>query len=194
VRVAGVPADARWAAVRVTSTSNAPARLAAWSSGSRASSVQVGTPIGTTTATVMVPIASDGTIGLSTSMGSARVAAWVVGYLGGSPSTSPAPAPAPKASLPSVPRKVKAVPKRRKVKTRWKAPKSDGGAAITGYRVEALVSARKGAAVAGACTTSAKKRKCTIKGLVKGRAYWMSVSVGNSAGRTWAKRVRVVVR
>lgn len=195
VRVGAVPATATWAAVRITSTSNAPARLSAWSSGGASAAAQVATPMGTTTATVLVPIASDGTIGLTTSMGSARVVAAVVGYLGGPPpATQPAPRPAPKVARPSVPRSVKATSRKRAVTTKWKAPKTNGGAAITGYRVEALSSAKKGAAVAGACATPASGRRCTIKGLVKGHAYWMSVSVGNAAGRTWANRVRVVVR
>jgi hypothetical protein len=69
-----------------------------------------------------------------------------------------------------------------------------GGAALTGYRVEALTSAKRGAGVAGSCTTTPKVRKCTIKGLKKGRAYWMSVSVANPGGATWAPRKKVRVR
>ena len=43
-----------------------------------------------------------------------------------------------------------------------------GGAALTGYRVEALTSAKRGARVAGSCTTTPKVRTCTIKGLEEG--------------------------
>ena len=150
---------------------------------------QVRTPIGTTTATLLVPIASDGTIALATSLGSARVAAWVVGYVGEAGDGA-----RKAATRPTVPRKVRAKSARLAVTTKWKKPRSTGGAALTDYRVEALVSKRKGAAVAGTCTTPASARRCTIKGLQKGKRYWMSVSVGNEVGRTWAKRVKVKVR
>ncbi len=76
-----VPASARWAAVRVTSSSNAPARLSAWSAGAARPRGQVSTPIGSTTATMLVPVGSDGTIGLSTSLGSANLSAEVIGYV-----------------------------------------------------------------------------------------------------------------
>jgi hypothetical protein len=69
-----------------------------------------------------------------------------------------------------------------------------GGAALTGYRVEALKSSKRGAAVAGSCATSPTVRRCTIKGLKKGRTYWMSVSVANAGGATWAVRKKVRVR
>lgn len=188
-RVAGVvPPRADGVLLRVTSTSNAPTRLAVWSSGGTRPTGQLVTPIGTTTATVLVPVASDGTVALGTAMGAARVTAAVVGYVGDA-------AGAPQvATRPSVPRSVKVRSAKRSVTTRWKAPRTDGGAAITGYRVEALASAKKGARVIGSCTASAGKRRCTISGLTKGTRYWMSVSVGNEVGRTWAKRVKVRVR
>lgn len=65
---------------------------------------------------------------------------------------------------------------------------------MTGYRVQALTSKKKGARSAGSCTVGPKKRSCTIKGLTRGRTYWMSVSVANEAGRTWAARKSVRVR
>jgi hypothetical protein len=208
-----VPAGARLAAVSVTSTSNAPARLSVWSSGARRPSGQVAAPIGTTTSTMLVPIASDGTIGVSTSLGSAALRASVVGYVGGgatvpaAPSASPAP-PAPSASpaatkptptpsatsaparptvakvtRPSKPRRVKAIAKRGAVKVRWKAPSRTGGATIKRYKVRLLTGKQKGAPVVAKCRRSAKKRACTLTGLTSGATYYASVAVKNAAGK-----------
>ena len=200
-----VPAGVRWAAVTVTSTSNAPASLAAWSSGATKPAGVVGTPIGTTTSTLLVPIASDGTIGLATTLGAAHLTAQVVGYVPGDPVTTTSTGTtatgstasktaAAKSSRPSKPRSVTAKSARRAVTTRWKAPKSAGSTAIVGYRVEALTTAKKSAKVAGACTTKSSARRCTIAKLKKGKRYWMSVSVANAAGSTWAARKPVRVR
>jgi hypothetical protein len=194
---AAVPPGVRWAAVQVTSRSNAPARLAAWSSGAGRPSGQVSTPIGTTTATLLVPVASDRTIGLGTSLGAATLSARLVGYVPGEPTitTPPAPDPVPPAAQrPGKPRAVKAKSARRAVTTRWKPPTSAGSTPITGYRVQALTSKKKGAGVAGTCTAGPAARSCTIKGLKKGRKYWMSVSVTNAVGSTWAARKPVRVR
>ncbi len=197
--VAGVmPPGVGAVVLQVTSASNAPATLAGWSSGAARPAGQVPTPIGTTTATMVVPIASDGTVALGTSLGAANLTATVIGYAPGSgtvPAAAPAPAPAPATiARPSKPRSVSAKSARRSVTTRWKAPRAVGGAALTGYRVEALMSAKRGARVAGSCTTTPKARTCTIKGLKKGRVYWMSVSVANPGGATWAARKKVRVR
>jgi hypothetical protein len=187
-----LPSGARSAAVRITSTSNAPARLSVWSSGVSQPAGQVSTPMGTTTATLLVPIASDGTVGLATSLGSARLRAWVVGYVEGP--VGPEPGAPRKIARPTAPRKVKAYSADGAVSTRWWKPRFDGGSAIGGYRVQALMSEKKGAAVAGECTAPPTSRRCTIRGLALGQTYWMSVSVGNAAGRAWAKRVSVAVR
>ena len=197
--VAGlVPAGVGAVVLQVTSSSNAPATLAAWSSGAPRPAGQVATPIGTTTATMVVPLASDGSVALGTSLGSANLTATVVGYAPGASSfaLTPTPTPEPPAvARPSKPRSVSVKSARRAVTTRWKAPKSVGGAALTGYRVEALKSSKRGAAVVGSCTTAPTVRKCTIKGLKKGRTYWMSVSVTNDGGgATWAARKKVRVR
>ena len=207
--IAGLlPAGAGAVVLSVTSSGNAPASLAAWSSGGARPAGQVGTPLGATTATVVVPMATDGTIALGTSVGAANIAATVVGYAPGSGSVVVVPAPAAPApaaavapaagseavALPSKPRSVSARSARRTVTTKWKPPRSVGGAPLTGFRVEALKSAKKGAAVAGACTTAPTARSCTITGLRKGRSYWMSVSVANPGGAAWAARKKVRVR
>jgi hypothetical protein len=201
VVVPGAPADARWAVMGVRSTSNAPAQLLGWSSGGPRPTGLLHTPIGTTTGTLLVPLASDGTVGLATTLGAAPVAAQVLGYVRGdpvlspavpvAPATSTAPAPSVRASAP---RAVRASSTRRAVTTRWKAPRRAGDSAIVGYQVQALTSKARGAAVAGTCTAGAKERRCTIRGLKPGKRYWMSVSVANAAGSTWAKRRPVRVR
>ena len=112
--------------LQVTSASNAPATLAVWSSGAPRPPGQVATPIGTTTATVVVPLASDGSVALGTSLGAANLSATVVGYAPGGSTfavAAPAPAPPPTAiARPSKPRAVAARSSRRAVTTRWKAP------------------------------------------------------------------------
>jgi hypothetical protein len=148
---------------------------------------------------VLVPVASDGTIGVGTSLGSAAISAQLVGYVPGEPAiaglvTSAPPTTAPVATPPSKPRAVTAKSARRAVTTRWKPPTSVGSAPITGYRVQALTSKKKGAAVAGTCTAGPSTRSCTIKGLKKGKKYWMSVSVSNAGGSAWAARKAIRVR
>ncbi len=210
--VTGAPPGATWVALSVSSQANAPSQLVVWSSGGARPKRLVSTPMGSTRSTVLVPLASDGTVGLSTTVGSARLKAQVVGYLTGPPQTEPGPTPSPSPTpapqptpppakpptvtpkAPSAPRNVRATSYRGVVTTRWSAPASSGTSAIRGYRVQALVSAKRGAKVAGTCTTTAKGRACSIKGLKRGRTYWMSVSVRNAVGTTWALRKPVVVR
>jgi hypothetical protein len=200
VVVPGAPADARWAVLGVRSTSNAPAQLLGWSAGGPRPSSLLATPMGTTTGTLLVPLASDGTVGLATTLGAAPVAAQVLGYVRGdpvltqvpvTPATTASPTPSVRASKP---RAVRASTSRRAVTTRWKAPTRSGDSAIVGYQVQALTSKVRGAAVAGTCTAGPKERRCTIRGLQRGKRYWMSVSVANAAGSTWAKRRAVRVR
>jgi hypothetical protein len=197
-----VPSGVTSAVVRVTSASNAPALLSAWSSGASRPSGQVVTPMGTTTATIVVPIASDGSIGLSTSLGAANLTARVIGFTSGAgspvvvPTTAPPPptaAPEPTVvSRPTKPRKVRTKALSRAVRTKWKAPWADGGAPVLQYRVEALKSKKSGAGVAGTCSAEPTVLKCRIKGLKKRKKYyWMSVSVQNEAGWTWAPRKKV---
>lgn len=193
--VAGAPSGARWAAVSVTSSSNAPAHLVAWSSGGTRPATLLATPLGTTSATLLVPIALDGTIGMGTTLGAANLTAQVVGYVVGDPVVgAPTDQSGDQAQRPSKPRKVRATSARRSVTTRWKAPTSIGSAPLLGYRVEALTSAKRGAKVAGSCAAAPEQRSCTIKGLKRGKKYWMSVSVSSAAGSTWAARKSVRVR
>jgi hypothetical protein len=193
--VTGAPMGARWAAVAVTSQSNAPAQLVAWSAGAVRPASLLATPIGTTGGTLLVPIASDGTIGLGTTLGAARATAQVVGYVVGDPVVgAPAGQSAGVDQRPSKPRAVRARSARRAVTTRWRAPASIGSAPLVGYRVEALTSAKRGAKVAGSCSATPEARSCTISGLKRGKKYWMSVSVANAAGSTWASRRAVRVR
>ena len=191
-----MPAGVGAVVLQVTSSSNAPATLAVWSSGAPRPPGQVSTPIGTTTATVVVPLGSDGSVALGTSLGAANLAATVIGYAPGSSSFSVAAPAQPTQAIarPTKPRSVAVKSARRAVTTRWKAPSRPGGAEVTGYRVEALMSAKRGAAVAGSCSAAPTARACTIKGLKKGRKYWMSVSVANPGGATWAPRKKVRVR
>lgn len=192
-----VPAGAGAVVVRVTSTSNAPARLSVWSSGGARPVGQVATPIGTTSATVVLPLSSDGTIALSTSLGAANVTAKVIGFAPSSEAFTAGEQTStqePTIARPSKPRKVQATSARRAVRTQWKAPRTDGGAALIGYRVQALKSKKRGAKVAGTCTAEPTARSCRVKGLKVGRKYWMSVSVSNEVGSTWAARQKVRVR
>jgi len=150
---------------------------------------------------MVVPLASDGSIGLSTSLGAANITAQVIGFAPGAGSfvvvAEPDPAPEPEAeptavSRPTKPRKVKTKALTRAVRTKWKAPRTDGGAPLLQYRVEALKSKKRGAKVAGTCFAEPTALNCRIKGLKKRKKYyWMSVSVSNEAGWTWANRKKV---
>ncbi len=196
-----IPAGAQSVVLRLDLASTAPAAVSVWSSGATARDGQVAVPMGSATAHVVVPLASDGTVGIETSQGALDVRATVVGYLaGGQPGVGPGAvagdtdgAEADAAARPGKPRKVRAKAKRRSVKVRWKAPRSNGGAAIEHFTVLALKSKRKGASVAGSCTTGPAARSCKVRKLKK-RRYWISVSVTNSAGTSWAARKKVRVR
>ena len=82
-------------------------------------------------------------------------------------------------SKPSAPRSPVGSPRSRAAVVSWTAPRSTGGAAITGYRV---TSTTKVGISYPYCTASKKQRSCTVKGLVNGRAYSFRVNATNAVG------------
>jgi hypothetical protein len=82
VRSAIAGTNARVVALQLTARSNAPAHMAFWSSGRSRPPGQVELPIAAdTSATILVPVASDATVSLATSMGAVTARARVIGYL-----------------------------------------------------------------------------------------------------------------
>lgn len=79
------------------------------------------------------------------------------------------------AVVPGAPRAVKATAGATSAKISWTAPLSDGGAAITSYRVTAAPGGRT-------CTATAPTRTCTVTGLTPGTAYRFSVKATNAVG------------
>ena len=79
------------------------------------------------------------------------------------------------AIVPGAPRAVKASAGATSMKVSWTAPLSDGGAAITTYRVTAAPSGRT-------CTATAPARTCTVTGLTPGTAYRFTVKATNAVG------------
>ncbi|MGO8956723.1 MAG: fibronectin type III domain-containing protein [Streptosporangiaceae bacterium] len=78
-------------------------------------------------------------------------------------------------TAPSAPRSVAAVAGFEQVSVSWAAPKSDGGAPVTGYRL----TTRPGSSVV---SVSGDARSSTLTGLTDGKAYKVSVAAVNSAG------------
>ncbi|WP_433789950.1 fibronectin type III domain-containing protein [Actinoplanes sp. CA-252034] len=94
-------------------------------------------------------------------------------------------------TVPGAPRSVTAKSSDRKVTAGWKAPESNGGAAITGYRAE--VSGKSG--VVARCTAPAASRACTIKKLKKGSNLTLRVLAVNAAGVSApSKAVKIKVK
>jgi hypothetical protein len=79
------------------------------------------------------------------------------------------------AVVPGAPRAVKATAAATSAKVTWTAPLSDGGAAITSYRVTAAPGGRT-------CTATAPTRTCTVTGLTPGTAYRFTVKATNAVG------------
>lgn len=69
---------------------------------------------------------------------------------------------------------------RGQVTLRWQAPASDGGAPITGYRVWARTTTKKGWV---AVTPDPKDTSATVANLRPGASYWFKVAATNSIGR-----------
>ena len=68
------------------------------------------------------------------------------------------------------------------VKLQWNAPEDDGGADITGYKIEqSNTSAEEGWTEVVANTRSTATKR-TITDLAQGTQYWLRVSAINSAG------------
>jgi hypothetical protein len=87
---------------------------------------------------------------------------------------------------PGPPRDVTGTPAHRSVEVRWARPASNGGAAITRYRVQAEPGGRT-------CTTDGVRR-CTVTGLTNGTSYTFQVRARNGAGwGPWSPRSPAVV-
>jgi Ca2+-binding RTX toxin-like protein len=84
------------------------------------------------------------------------------------------------ASVPGAPRIGTASPRDSAVLVRWSAPGSNGGAAVTAYRIRVLNGA--GGQVGGLRTASPADRSRVVHGLVNGRAYRVQVAAENQAG------------
>jgi hypothetical protein len=89
------------------------------------------------------------------------------------------------ARVPGAPGSVLAVAGNGLVDVSWKAPSTDGGAALTGYKVKALPG--------GATCTTTKALTCTIAGLKNGTSYTFTVTATNSAGTGAASEPSVPV-
>lgn len=249
VRPAIAGTEARVVALELTARSNAPARLALWSSGRARPTGQLELPMGAeVTASYLVPISSAGTVALGTSLGASTVEVRVVGYLaedlpGASGSSFPPPgrgvsgipkAPELTSESPNVvttpgnapstvhesasptqtaspggevqeanqttgvraskPLAISARVREGSILVSWLEPASAGSHPIQGYRVAALFSRTQTKRAAGSCATDAASRSCTITGLRKGHAYWLSVRVTTAAGSTWAEKLRVLAK
>jgi hypothetical protein len=106
-------------------------------------------------------------------------------------SAAPARAAVTPWAVPGAPRSVTAKSSDRKVTAGWKAPESNGGTAITGYRAE--VSGKSG--VVARCTAPATARTCTVKKLKKGSNLTLRVLAVNAAGVSApSKAVKIKVK
>ena len=92
---------------------------------------------------------------------------------------APTPAPAP-ATVPSVPLSLTATPSSQAVALTWKLPTSDGGSAITDYKIEYALSNSTSWTVFAHAPSVA--RTANITGLINGTQYSFRVSAVNAVG------------
>lgn len=103
--------------------------------------------------------------------------------LGGTPRT-----------VPTTPRLVHATSSGSRLHVGWAAPAATGGAAVTGYRAAAYLTAL-GGSPAAQCSAAAAARSCTTAALRVGQPYFVAVTAANAAGTSApSSRVRVLVR
>ena len=89
------------------------------------------------------------------------------------------------ATVPGVPRTVKATQRGRAVRVRWQPPASDGGESLRGYTLTIKP---------GTKTCATRRTTCLLKGLKKGKKYRVSVLARNSLGAGPAKVIVVRVK
>lgn len=200
--VGGLGPDARGVALEVAVRSNAPAKVAVWSAVAAQPAGQIAVPIGESTATILVPLSSRGTVAFATSQGAAALTVRLVGFVRhdlpevvAPPATSvelrPAGAEVTQPSKPTAPRALRVQGRKKALGAAWRAPARAGSSPITNYQV--TVRRGKGKKIAGSCTTAATRRTCTVKGLRRGATYAVSVRAVTAVGASAAlvKRVRV---
>ena len=95
-----------------------------------------------------------------------------------SASVTPVSAPAAEANPPGAPTNVLVTPGDAQVSVSWTAPASNGGAAITTYKV----TANPGGATCEVTAGDPLPTTCTVTGLTNGVAYTFTVTATNSAG------------
>lgn len=78
-------------------------------------------------------------------------------------------------STPGAPTSVQGTPGDRSVAVSWTAPATDGGAAITSYKVKSAPGGKE-------CTWASGPLSCTVTGLTNGTAYTFTVTASNKAG------------
>jgi hypothetical protein len=93
-------------------------------------------------------------------------------------------------TTPSAPTGVQATARDASASVSWQTPARNGGAPVSGYRVEAL----EGTTVVRTASVGAAARSATVTGLVNGRLYTLQVRAVNEAGTGEAGRAPGTVR
>jgi hypothetical protein len=95
---------------------------------------------------------------------------------------------------PAVVRSVTAAATSGKIRVYWAEPATNGGSALTGYRVTVYGSPGSSTPVAQ-CAVAASVHTCTTMALTTGRTYYVTVTATNAAGQSNASPpVSVLVR